>query len=79
MTGDLLKRLGDRALWKSTGRNTMYLMIFEDGEMKSVEEVGSDDLNAADSGCIDLVDITDPHNPTRYISGEWLAVEDLDD
>jgi hypothetical protein len=57
----------------------MYLMIFEDGEMKSAESVGSDDLDAADSGVVDLVDTTDPFRPLRYFNSEWVEIEDVND
>ncbi|MBD1589743.1 hypothetical protein [Pseudomonas typographi] len=57
----------------------MYLMIFEDGEIKSAEEVGIDDTQAADDGLLDLIDISDPFNPTRYSGGEWKSVEDVND
>ncbi|MBD1602519.1 hypothetical protein [Pseudomonas typographi] len=57
----------------------MYLMIFEDGEIKSAEEVGIDDTQAADDGLLDLIDISDPFNPTRYWGGEWKSVEDVND
>ncbi|MBD1555271.1 hypothetical protein HAQ04_28205 [Pseudomonas sp. C2L11] len=57
----------------------MYLMIFEDGEIKSAEEVGIDDTQAADDGLLDLIDISDPFNPTRYLGGEWKSVEDVND
>ncbi|WP_238938739.1 hypothetical protein, partial [Pseudomonas typographi] len=58
---------------------SMYLMIFEDGEIKSAEEVGIDDTQAADDGLLDLIDISDPFNPTRYLGGEWKSVEDVND
>lgn len=57
----------------------MFLLIFEDGEVKRADAVGEDDKQSADDGYIDLIDISDPTSPKRFISGEWLEVEDIND
>jgi len=58
---------------------TMYLLIFEDGEMKSAENVTEDDLRGADDGLLDIVDISEPFTPSRYQNGQWIEVEDVVD
>jgi hypothetical protein len=55
----------------------MFLIIFEDGEVKRADAVGEDDKQSADDGYIDLIDITDPSVPKRFISGAWSDIEDL--
>ncbi|MGY4817999.1 hypothetical protein ACVNP3_18880 [Pseudomonas chlororaphis subsp. piscium] len=57
----------------------MYLIIFEGGDMKSAEDVSEDDLRGADDGLVDIVDISEPFTPMRYLSGEWIEVESVDD
>ena len=57
----------------------MYLLIFEDGEMKSAEDVTDDELRGADDGQLDIVDISEPFTPTRYVGGQWVDVESVND
>ncbi|MGF6595096.1 hypothetical protein [Pseudomonas sp. 2835] len=57
----------------------MYLLIFEDGEMKSAEDVTDDELRGADDGLLDIVDISEPFTPTRYVGGQWVDVEGVND
>jgi len=53
----------------------MYLMILEDGEAFKQEGVSALDLSSADDGILDILDITDPNNPTRYWDSKWLEIE----
>lgn len=57
----------------------MYLLIFEDGEMKTAENVNDDCLQAADAGFLDIVETTDPFNPLRRFNGEWVEIESVED
>ncbi|WP_327440304.1 hypothetical protein [Pseudomonas donghuensis] len=57
----------------------MYLMIFEDGEIKNAEDVSDADLQAADDGVLDIVDISEPFTPKRRFNGDWVEVESIDD
>jgi hypothetical protein len=56
----------------------MFLMIFEDGEVKSTVAVGDDDIQSSDDGYLDLIDITDPEAPKRRWSCEWVDIESID-
>jgi hypothetical protein len=57
----------------------MYLMIFEDGEIKTAEEVDEDDIQAADDGCLDIIDISEPFTPKRRFNSDWVEIESIDD
>jgi hypothetical protein len=57
----------------------MYLMIFEDGEIKSAEEVGEDDIQAADDDHLDIIDISEPFTPKRRFNNDWVEIESIDD
>lgn len=57
----------------------MFLLIFEDGEVKRTDAIGEDDKQSADDGYIDIIDITESDSPKRFISGEWLEIEDIND
>jgi len=56
----------------------MFLIIFEDGEIKRTEALADGDLESADDGYLDLLDVSEPTSPKRFISGEWVEVEELD-
>jgi|GEM_PF-5986154 len=57
----------------------MFLMIFEDGEIKTAEEVSNSDLNAADDGILDILDISEPFSVKRRMYGDWVDVDDVND
>lgn len=57
----------------------MFLMIFEDGEIKSAEDVSDADLQAADDGVLDIVDVSEPFTPKRRFNGDWVEVENIND
>lgn len=57
----------------------MFLIIFEDGLIKTAKDIGDDDKDMADDGYVDLIDISSPSEPKRYRSGDWELVEDIDD
>lgn len=57
----------------------MFLMIFEDGEIKSAEDVSDDDLQAADDGVLDIMDVSEPFTPKRRFDGDWVEVESVND
>ncbi|VVP89566.1 hypothetical protein PS918_03098 [Pseudomonas fluorescens] len=71
--------LGDRVHWENSRSSFMYLMIFEDGEIKSAQELSEDDVRAADDGCLDIIDISEPHTPTRRFSDGWVLIESIED
>lgn len=56
----------------------MFLMIFEDGEIKSTSQVGDDDIQSSDDGYLDLIDITDSSSPKRRFNGDWIEIESID-
>ena len=54
---------------------SMYLLIYEDGEIQSSREAGADLTEAADDGILDLLDVSDPENPMRWWDSEWQPVD----
>lgn len=54
----------------------MYLVIFEDGGVKTMAEIGVHELSAADDGYLDIIDISDPELPTRYFDEGWTSIDD---
>ena len=54
----------------------MYLMILEDSVARILSSVSDDDLNACDSGMINLIIDLDPDRPKEYHEGEWLDIEE---
>lgn len=57
----------------------MYLFVFDDGGISSRKQLRVGDLDDADSGYVEILDVSDPENPMRRSEGDWVAVEHLDD
>ena len=53
----------------------MYIIIFEDGQIFQQEELDSGILPAAESGYVDVLDITDPTHPLRYFDEGWCSLD----
>lgn len=53
----------------------MFLVIFEDGAIRKAEEVSQDDVRSADDGLLDLIDISRPDDPRRYVEGGWHPLD----
>lgn len=53
---------------------SMFIIIFEDGEIKYSPNVDSDILDAADDGLVDVLDISDQDCIQQY-SGGWSAID----
>tara|TARA_R110000851_G_scaffold188259_1_gene338287 strand:+ start:231 stop:404 length:174 start_codon:yes stop_codon:yes gene_type:complete len=53
----------------------MYIIIFEDGSMSYSATISSEELEAADDGILDIVDISDPTHPLRYFDEGWCSLE----
>ena len=53
----------------------MYLIIFEDGSISKSDSVGISELEAADDGILDLIDISASDSPFRYYDGEWSELD----
>jgi len=53
-------------------------MILEDGEVGTVTSVSSGDLLAADSGIVEIINISDPTNPVTYYEEEWHHLESFE-
>tara|TARA_R110000850_G_scaffold261268_1_gene389310 strand:- start:142 stop:315 length:174 start_codon:yes stop_codon:yes gene_type:complete len=53
----------------------MYIIIFEDGSMSYSVTISSEELEAADDGILDIVDISDPTHPLRYFDEGWCSLE----
>ena len=54
-----------------------YLFIFEDGSILMSKSYCDGYLSACDNGLLDIIDITNPLSPSRYIDGEWVTVEKI--
>jgi hypothetical protein len=54
----------------------MFLVIFEDGEIKVARKLEQADFDAADNGLFDIIRIDDKGcMPKRFIDGEWQEVK----
>jgi len=56
----------------------MYILIFEDGQVKKAAEVMSEDISSLESGYLmDIIDIKDSDNPKRFNveSMTWAELE----
>jgi hypothetical protein len=52
----------------------MYLIITEEGIVAKTIEISDEDKQFVDDGYGDIIDISDPDNPTEYYKGEWHEV-----
>lgn len=55
----------------------MYLVIFEDWSIQKCKELQEGDMEAAESGVLDLIDLANPESPRRYLNGKWEYIEDI--
>jgi len=56
----------------------MFLIIFEDGEIKKMEHVpASGDLLSCDNGLCSIVNISDPLNLEQWSNGWWKLIESV--
>lgn len=60
----------------------MYLLIFKDGSIMKSEKLSDDDKLSVDSGCMQVIDISNPLNPLDliFVEGQenkeqWVGVE----
>ena len=53
----------------------MYIIIDEDGNVLHAVTISSEDLEAADMGILDIIDISDPTHPLRYLDEGWCSLE----
>lgn len=56
----------------------MYILLFEDGQVKKAEAVTSEDIGSLESGYVmDIIDIKDSDNPKRFNveSMTWVELE----
>ena len=53
----------------------MFIYIFNDGEIKTTDRLSIGDLEAADDGLIDILDIGNLDGPKIFHDGEWNEVE----
>ena len=56
------------------GGTKMYILIFEDGEIKKSDGIASQDLESCDAGYLSIIDISNPCNPREYYAGAWIAL-----
>ena len=53
----------------------MFVVIFEDGDMRLVDSVDDDLLQKADDCWISLLDVSVADSPRCYYRGEWHELE----
>tara|TARA_R110000744_G_scaffold51361_1_gene110619 strand:- start:320 stop:493 length:174 start_codon:yes stop_codon:yes gene_type:complete len=53
----------------------MYIIICEDGDVLHAVTISSGDLEGADMGILDIIDISDPFHPLRYFDEGWCSLE----
>ncbi len=53
----------------------MFLCIFEDSTIKKYEQITEDDLNAANDGVLDIIDVSVADHPKRYWDSQWIDIE----
>lgn len=51
----------------------MFIMILEDGTPLYAQEVTQDDMDAADSGILEIIDLS-PTPPKTYWEGAWTEI-----
>jgi hypothetical protein len=56
----------------------IYLVIFEDGEVRKTSMLQDEDLQSCDDGVLDVIDITNPKDPVNYVNGMWVTVPDAE-
>jgi len=54
----------------------MFIVVFESGEIKKMDEYCQGDLDACDSGVLDLIDVG-PEVPLVFFNGQWHEVESI--
>jgi len=55
----------------------MYILIFENGEVKKTATINSNDMIAVDDGILDIIDISGDE-PKTYYNGVWHDLESVD-
>ena len=54
----------------------MYIIVFEDGEIKCANTLFPGDFEAVEDGILDIIRIDEPGTaPKQYGSGEWTEIE----
>ena len=48
-----------------------FIFIFEGGSAKHEKTVSDEDLESADAGLLEVIDIGNPEVPRTYYGGEW--------
>jgi hypothetical protein len=56
---------------------SLFIIIFEDNEIKYSHSVDTDLLDAADDGLIDVLDISDPDCIQQYANSGWSAIKGM--
>lgn len=54
----------------------MYILIFENGEVKQADNICDGDLRSSDADMLTIIDITDAM-PTEYHDGKWHPLDDI--
>ncbi len=55
----------------------MHIIIFDDGTIKKIKDIGESELMAAEQRIVELINIVDPERPVYYNAdkGEWEPIE----
>lgn len=52
-------------------QNGNFIFIFEDGSSRYMQVVEDEDLQSADDGLLEVIDISTPSDPLTYYDGQW--------
>ena len=53
----------------------MYLLINEDGLVRTTEDLDPDLIENCDEGTLTIIDISDSESPMEYIDTNWTPIE----
>ena len=54
----------------------MYIVIFEDGDIRRATTLLQADFDSADEGLIDILDVSG-EIPFHYVNGKWLKLKEI--
>lgn len=59
----------------------MYLIIFEDNEVRVSNEITENSISACTDGYCDLIDISDSTNPKMYNPNDeiWVSIDSVEE
>lgn len=55
----------------------MFIVIFEDGQIKRVSTLLPEDYAASDDGLLDIIDIGELQEPKQWYDNSWNEIEEI--